>query len=77
MKNKLGFFLTVLSAAQEPGGSPCHSTEMSKSPTLSSLSESGAVLVEVCCLLVLAVDNKVGFSHSKLQYVIYFATRGR
>nr|AAH92812.1 Ccm2 protein [Danio rerio]AAI64183.1 Ccm2 protein [Danio rerio] len=50
--------LVVLKTAQEPGGSPCHSTEMSKSPTLSSLSESGAVLVEVCCLLVLAVDNK-------------------
>ncbi|KTG41899.1 hypothetical protein cypCar_00017902 [Cyprinus carpio] len=48
----------VLKTAQDPGGSPCHSTEMSKSPTLSSLSESGAVLVEVCCLLVLAVDNK-------------------
>ncbi|XP_073712028.1 cerebral cavernous malformations protein 2 homolog isoform X1 [Misgurnus anguillicaudatus] len=50
--------LVVLKTAQEPGGSPCHSTEMSKSPTLSSLSETGAVLVEVCCLLVLAVDNK-------------------
>lgn len=51
----------IVFVAQEPGGSPCHSTEMSKSPTLSSLSESGAVLVEVCCLLVLAVDNKVSF----------------
>lgn len=46
-------------AAQEPGGSPCPSTgpELSKSPTLSSLSESG--VVEVCCLVVLAVENKV------------------
>ncbi|KAG7460745.1 hypothetical protein MATL_G00202010 [Megalops atlanticus] len=52
--------LVVLKTAQEPGGSPCPSTcpEVSKSQTLSSLSESGAVLVEVCCLLVLAVENK-------------------
>lgn len=57
--------------AQDPGGSPCHSTEMSKSPTLSSLSESGAVLVEVCCLLVLAVDNKVGFGHLKGPYFLH------
>lgn len=51
-------FLCVC-VAQEPGGSPCPSTcpELSKSPTLSSLSESGAV--DVCCLLVLAVENKV------------------
>lgn len=62
-------------AAQEPGGSPCHSTEMSKSPTLSSLSESGAVLVEVCCLLVLAVDNKVSFTHLKgTYYACFFLT---
>ncbi|KAK3516669.1 hypothetical protein QTP70_021991 [Hemibagrus guttatus] len=50
--------LVILKTAQEPGGSPCPSTcpELSKSPTLSSLSESGAV--DVCCLLVLAVENK-------------------
>ncbi|XP_072538811.1 cerebral cavernous malformations protein 2 homolog isoform X3 [Salminus brasiliensis] len=50
--------LVVLKTAQEPGSSPCPSTcpELSKSPTLSSLSESG--VVEVCCLLVLAVENK-------------------
>uniref|UniRef100_A0A4W5L2G6 Uncharacterized protein n=1 Tax=Hucho hucho TaxID=62062 RepID=A0A4W5L2G6_9TELE len=48
------------SPAQEAGVSPCPSTcpDLSKSQTISSLSESGAVLVEVCCLLVLAVDNK-------------------
>ncbi|MBN3318547.1 CCM2 protein, partial [Atractosteus spatula] len=48
------------SVAQEPGSSPCSSTcpEVSKSQTLGSLSESGAVLVEVCCLLVLAAENK-------------------
>lgn len=48
-------------SAQESGGSPCPSScpDLNKSQTLSSLSESGAVLVEVCCLLVLAVDNKV------------------
>ncbi|XP_062406812.1 cerebral cavernous malformations protein 2 homolog isoform X1 [Sardina pilchardus] len=52
--------LVVLKTAQDAGGSPCPSTcpELSKSPTLSSLSESGAVLVEACSLLVLAADNK-------------------
>lgn len=47
--------------AQDSGGSPCPSScpDLNKSQTLSSLSESGAVLVEVCCLLVLAVENKV------------------
>ncbi|KAJ8378791.1 hypothetical protein AAFF_G00236080 [Aldrovandia affinis] len=52
--------LVVLKTAQEAGGSPCPSAcpEVSKSQTLSSLSESGAVLLELCCLLVLAVDNK-------------------
>ncbi|XP_057679109.1 cerebral cavernous malformations protein 2 homolog isoform X2 [Corythoichthys intestinalis] len=52
--------LVVLKTAQESGGSPCPSScpDINKSQTLSSLSESGAVLVEVCCLLVLAVDNK-------------------
>ncbi|PWA27336.1 hypothetical protein CCH79_00000031, partial [Gambusia affinis] len=50
----------VIKTAQESGGSPCPSScpDLNKSQTLSSLSESGAVLVEVCCLLVLAVDNK-------------------
>lgn len=54
---------TALFLAQESGGSPCPSScpDLNKSQTLSSLSESGAVLVEVCCLLVLAVDNKVLF----------------
>ncbi|XP_061756625.1 cerebral cavernous malformations protein 2 homolog isoform X2 [Nerophis ophidion] len=52
--------LVVIKTAQECGGSPCHSsfTDLNKSQTLSSLSESGAVMVEVCCLLVLAVNNK-------------------
>lgn len=52
--------LVVIKTAQESGGSPCPSScpDLNKSETLSSLSESGAVLVEVCCLLVLAVDNK-------------------
>uniref|UniRef100_A0A674BDS2 CCM2 scaffold protein n=1 Tax=Salmo trutta TaxID=8032 RepID=A0A674BDS2_SALTR len=52
--------LVVLKTAQDAGVSPCSSTcpDLSKSQTLSSLSESGAVLIEVCCLLVLAVDNK-------------------
>lgn len=58
---KKTFFSIFL--AQESGGSPCPSScpDLNKSQTLSSLSESGAVLVEVCCLLVLAVDNKVLF----------------
>uniref|UniRef100_A0A672G7J0 CCM2 scaffold protein n=1 Tax=Salarias fasciatus TaxID=181472 RepID=A0A672G7J0_SALFA len=52
--------LVVIKTAQDSGGSPCPSScpDLNKSQTLSSLSESGAVLVEVCCLLVLAVDNK-------------------
>lgn len=52
--------LVVLKTAQECGGSPCPSScpDLNKSQTLGSLSESGAVLVEVCCLLVLAVENK-------------------
>ncbi|XP_056284801.1 cerebral cavernous malformations protein 2 homolog isoform X2 [Pseudoliparis swirei] len=52
--------LVVIKTAQESGGSPCPSScpDLNKSQTLSSLSEGGAVLVEVCCLLVLAVDNK-------------------
>ena len=51
----------LVSPAQESGGSPCPSScpDLNKSQTLGSLSESGAVLVEVCCLLVLAVENKV------------------
>lgn len=54
-------FIFPCLSAQESGGSPCPSScpDLNKSQTLSSLSESGAVLVEVCCLLVLAVDNKV------------------
>lgn len=53
--------LMVVFPAQEPGSSPCPSTcpEISKSQALGSLSESGAVLVEVCCLVVLAAENKV------------------
>ncbi|KAL0967102.1 hypothetical protein UPYG_G00247830 [Umbra pygmaea] len=53
--------LVVLKTAQEAGVSPCPSScpDLTKSQTLGSLSEGGAVLVEVCCLLVLAVDNKV------------------
>ena len=56
-------YFVILFSAQESGGSPCPSScpDLNKSQTLSSLSESGAVLVEVCCLLVLAVDNKVMF----------------
>ncbi|RVE55988.1 hypothetical protein OJAV_G00231800 [Oryzias javanicus] len=52
--------LVVIKTAQDSGGSPCPSScpDLNKSQTLSSLSESGAVLVEVCCLLVLAVENK-------------------
>uniref|UniRef100_A0A3B4FDD8 CCM2 scaffold protein n=1 Tax=Pundamilia nyererei TaxID=303518 RepID=A0A3B4FDD8_9CICH len=52
--------LVVIKTAQESGGSPCPSScpDLNKSQTRSSLSESGTVLVEVCCLLVLAVDNK-------------------
>ncbi|XP_018598958.1 cerebral cavernous malformations protein 2 homolog isoform X1 [Scleropages formosus] len=52
--------LIILKTAHEPGGSPCPSScaDVSKSQTLSSLSESGAVLVDLCSLLVLAVENK-------------------
>ncbi|XP_061562936.1 cerebral cavernous malformations protein 2 homolog isoform X4 [Cololabis saira] len=52
--------LVVLKTAQECGGSPCPSScpDLNKSQTLSPPSDTGAVLVEVCCLLVLAVDNK-------------------
>uniref|UniRef100_A0A1A7XLP0 Cerebral cavernous malformation 2 n=1 Tax=Iconisemion striatum TaxID=60296 RepID=A0A1A7XLP0_9TELE len=52
--------LVVIKTAQESAGSPCPSScpDLNKSQTLSSLSEGGAVLVDVCCLLVLAVDNK-------------------
>ncbi|KAJ8270455.1 hypothetical protein GJAV_G00114890 [Gymnothorax javanicus] len=53
--------LVVLKTAQEPGASPSPSSsaEGSKSPTLSSLTETGAVLLELCSLLVLAAENKV------------------
>ncbi|KAJ8275324.1 hypothetical protein COCON_G00099490 [Conger conger] len=52
--------LVVLKTAQEPGASPSPSggAEGSKSPTLSALTEPGAVLLELCSLLVLAVENK-------------------
>uniref|UniRef100_H2ZWV7 CCM2 scaffold protein n=1 Tax=Latimeria chalumnae TaxID=7897 RepID=H2ZWV7_LATCH len=53
--------LVVLKTAQEPGISPSPSTctEISKAQTSGSLSESGAVPVEACCLVVLAAENKV------------------
>ncbi|XP_064411159.1 cerebral cavernous malformations protein 2 homolog [Latimeria chalumnae] len=52
--------LVVLKTAQEPGISPSPSTctEISKAQTSGSLSESGAVPVEACCLVVLAAENK-------------------
>uniref|UniRef100_A0A3B3RK37 CCM2 scaffold protein n=1 Tax=Paramormyrops kingsleyae TaxID=1676925 RepID=A0A3B3RK37_9TELE len=52
--------LIILKTAQEPGGSPCPSTcpDASKTQTLSSLPESGPMLLDVCSLLVLAVENK-------------------
>ena len=54
--------------AQEVGRSPCPSKcmELSKSATMGSLSESGAVLVEACSLLVLAVDNKVSSAQNSV-----------
>lgn len=52
--------LVVFKTAQEPGASPSPSAgaEGSKSPALSCLTETGAVLLELCSLLVLAVENK-------------------
>nr|XP_056713729.1 cerebral cavernous malformations 2 protein [Euleptes europaea] len=53
--------LVVLKTAQDPGISPSQSlcTESSKALTSGSLSESGVVPVEACCLVVLATENKV------------------
>ncbi|XP_053913215.1 cerebral cavernous malformations 2 protein isoform X2 [Cuculus canorus] len=52
--------LVVLKTAQDPGISPSQSlcAESSKGLTSSSLSESGVVPVEACCLVVLATENK-------------------
>ncbi|XP_010191293.1 PREDICTED: malcavernin-like, partial [Mesitornis unicolor] len=46
---------------QDPGISPSQSlcAESSKALTSGSLSESGVVPVEACCLVVLATENKV------------------
>lgn len=54
--NGLWFF-----SAQDPGISPNQSlcAESLKALTSGSLSESGAVPVEACCLVVLATENKV------------------
>ncbi|NXQ79714.1 CCM2 protein, partial [Nyctibius grandis] len=48
------------SSAQDPGISPSQSlcAESSKALTSGSLSESGVVPVEACCLVVLATENK-------------------
>lgn len=48
-------------SAQDPGISPSQSlcAESSKALTSGSLSESGVVPVEACCLVVLATENKV------------------
>ncbi|KAM6209046.1 cerebral cavernous malformations 2 protein isoform 2-T2 [Sarcoramphus papa] len=53
--------LVVLKTAQDPGISPSQSlcAESSKALTSGSLSESGVVPVEACCLVVLATENKV------------------
>ncbi|XP_075779120.1 cerebral cavernous malformations 2 protein isoform X7 [Pelodiscus sinensis] len=53
--------LVVLKTAQDPGISPSQSlcAESSKALTSGSLSESGMVPVEACCLVVLATENKV------------------
>lgn len=52
--------LVVLKTAQDPGISPSQSicTEISRAQTSGSLSESGTVPVEACCLVVLATENK-------------------
>ncbi|XP_043918719.1 cerebral cavernous malformations 2 protein isoform X2 [Protopterus annectens] len=52
--------LVVLKTAQDPGISPSQSicTETSRAQTSGSLSESGTVPVEACCLVVLATENK-------------------
>lgn len=48
-------------SAQDPGISPSQSlcAESSKALTSGSLSESGVVPLEACCLVVLATENKV------------------
>uniref|UniRef100_A0A4X2L5X3 CCM2 scaffold protein n=1 Tax=Vombatus ursinus TaxID=29139 RepID=A0A4X2L5X3_VOMUR len=53
--------LVVLKTAQDPGISPSQSlcAEGSKTLTSGSLSESGVVPVEACCLVILATENKV------------------
>lgn len=58
-------------SAQDPGISPSQSlcAESSKALTSGSLSESGVVPVEACCLVVLATENKVRLqkNHPELQ----------
>nr|XP_020655825.1 cerebral cavernous malformations 2 protein [Pogona vitticeps] len=53
--------LVVLKTAQDPGISPSQSlcAESSKALASGSLSGSGVVPVEACCLVVLATENKV------------------
>ncbi|XP_054027263.1 cerebral cavernous malformations 2 protein [Dryobates pubescens] len=53
--------LVVLKTAQDPGISPSQSlcAESSKALASGSLSESGVVPLEACCLVVLATENKV------------------
>ncbi|NXU78574.1 CCM2 protein, partial [Oreotrochilus melanogaster] len=53
--------LVVLKTAQDPGISPSQSlcAETSKALTSGSLSESGVVPLEACCLVILATENKV------------------
>ncbi|XP_076974660.1 cerebral cavernous malformations 2 protein isoform X2 [Tamandua tetradactyla] len=52
--------LVVLKTAQDPGISPSQSlcAESSKGLTSGSLSESGVVPIEACCLVILATENK-------------------
>ncbi|XP_054245916.1 cerebral cavernous malformations 2 protein-like [Indicator indicator] len=52
--------LVVLKTAQDPGVSPSQSlcAESSKALSSGSLSESGVVPLEACCLVVLATENK-------------------
>ncbi|XP_058152649.1 cerebral cavernous malformations 2 protein isoform X2 [Dasypus novemcinctus] len=52
--------LVVLKTAQDPGISPSQSlcAESPKGLTSGSLSESGVVPVEACCLVILAAENK-------------------
>ncbi|KAM5303916.1 cerebral cavernous malformations 2 protein isoform 2-T2 [Glossophaga mutica] len=53
--------LVVLKTAQDPGVSPSQSlcAESPRGLAAGSLSESGVVPVEACCLVVLAVESKV------------------